>query len=368
MPTNDKVLSQGLLATITAKRMLAELSDSPTPLSRAEIAERSGISKPAISDAAKRLEEAGVIVDSGTRAGRRGGVATLFEINADRGHSVAIALDSTFVAIRATRLDGSIGFAASAAIAPGTTREVLIETSNGFIESAAQTLGSPLLAAAVSVADPVDPRSGETIAVTDSVFPAGHFDPLHELALHGAEAVVDNDVNWATLAERHGGTMLDIDNFLYVYLGSGLGAGLFVGGQLQRGARGLAGEIGHIRLPNGEDLTRALIRLGFGSTAAGYRLDINAASALLSAPMLCADSEEAISLLATAIANMATLLNSSAIVLGGPLSSHDSLLDRLASAVPSLTVDAVRVVRGASSPLDGASYRAHRLARSEVGF
>ena len=368
MPPNDTVLSQGLLATLTAKRMLAELSDSPTPLSRAEISERSGISKPAISDAAKRLEEAGVITDSGTRSGRRGGVATLFEINAHRGHSVAIALDSTFVAIRATRLDGSTGFEESAAVAPGATRDALIATANWFIQSAGRALGSPLLAAAISVADPVDPHTGDTIEVSDSVFPAGHFSPRRELALHGSEAVVDNDVNWATLAERYSGTMLERDDFLYVYLGSGLGAGLFLGGQLQRGARGLAGEIGHIRLPNGEDLTRALIRLGFGSAMAGYRLDIDSASALLSAPSLSAHGQEALALLATAIANMVTLLNSSAVVLGGPLSRHDALLEYLASAIPRLTVDSIRVARGASSPLDGASFAAHRLARTKVGF
>lgn len=369
MSSTDDSPRQGLLAAITENRLLAILNGSTAPLSRSEIAQLSGISKPAISDAARRLEESGVIVATGTRGGRRGGVATLYEINAERGHSVSLALDSARVTARAIRLDGTAGFERAEPLPRNASREFVISAANGMLRAVERELRSPLLAAAVSVADPVDPLTGEIIAVADSVFPAGHFNPVRDLDIHALESVVDNDVNWATLAEHHRGAMQGNDDFLYVYLGAGLGAGLFLGGALQRGSRGLAGEIGHLRAPGGDDLTRTLARLGLrGDSSSDYGLDVNVARELFSRPELPATARAALDSLAIAIANMVTLLNSSAVVLGGPLADVTALVDHLSAAIPGLSLDQVDVVVGTRTPLDGASHEAHRMARDALGF
>lgn len=57
--------------------------------------------------------------------------------------------------------------------------------------------------------------------------------------------VVDNDVNAATRAEHRLGAGRGVDDFLAVYMGTGVGAGLVLDGRLRRGPRGFAGEIGH---------------------------------------------------------------------------------------------------------------------------
>jgi glucokinase len=56
---------------------------------------------------------------------------------------------------------------------------------------------------------------------------------------------VDNDVNVATLAEHHAGVAEGHDDVLGVFMGTGVGGGVVLDGHLRRGARGLAGEIGH---------------------------------------------------------------------------------------------------------------------------
>jgi predicted NBD/HSP70 family sugar kinase/biotin operon repressor len=368
MSTTDIAPRQGLLATITENRFLALLNESAVPLSRSDIAQLSGISKPAISDAARRLEASGVIVATGIREGRRGGVAALYRINPDRGHSVSLALDSAFVSARSVRLDGTVAFEKTEPLPPDASRDHVIEVAAGLLQSVETSSPSPLLAAAISVADPVDRTTGEIIPVADSVFPAGHFNPVRDLNIQALEIKVDNDVNWATLAEHHVGAMSEVDDFLYVYLGAGLGAGLFLGGNIQRGARGLAGEIGHLRAPGGEDLTRMLTRLGFGNPAGAYGLDVEASRDLLTKPTLSPSTREAMDCLAVAVANMVTLLNSSAVVLGGPLADVARLREHLSAAIPDLALDQVNVVAGTRSPLDGASHEAHRMARSGFGF
>lgn len=368
MSSTDASPRPGLLATITENRFLALLSGSAAPLSRSDIALLSGISKPAISDAARRLEDSGVIVSTGIREGKRGGVAALYEINPARGHSVSLALDSAFVAARSVRLDGTIAFDKTEPLPHDAGSDYVIAVASGLLDSIEKASPTPLLAAAISVADPVDSRTGDIIPMADSVFPAGHFNPVRDLNIQAAEIKVDNDVNWATLAEHYVGAMMDVDDFLFVYLGAGLGAGLFLGGKLQRGARGLAGEIGHLRATGGEDLTRTLTRLGFGNAARGYGLDVEASRELFAGPELSPTTREALDNLAVAIANMVTLLNSSAVVLGGPLAGLTPLEKYLSTTIPGLSLDRVDVVVGTRSPLDGASHEAHRMARAGLGF
>jgi predicted NBD/HSP70 family sugar kinase len=277
-------------------------------------------------------------------------------------------LDSAFVSARSVRLDGTVAFDKTEPLPHDAGSGVVIAAASGLLESVGKTSPTPLLAAAISVADPVDRTTGDIIPVVDSVFPAGHFNPVRDLNIRAAEIKVDNDVNWATLAEHHVGAMRDVDDFLYVYLGAGLGAGLFLGGNIQRGARGLAGEIGHLRAPGGEDLTRTLARLGFGNAARSYGLDLEVSRELFAGPAISAATREALDNLAVAIANMVTLLNSSAVVLGGPLADLAPLKEYLSATVPDLSLDRVDVLVGTRSPLDGASHEAHRMARAGLGF
>jgi glucokinase len=68
----------------------------------------------------------------------------------------------------------------------------------------------------------------------------------------GRPVVVDNDANVAALAEFMHGAAQDIDDFLLVTLGTGVGGGIVIGGEVFRGAHGFGAEIGHFQVdPNG---------------------------------------------------------------------------------------------------------------------
>jgi predicted NBD/HSP70 family sugar kinase/biotin operon repressor len=368
-----------MLAALTDQHFLRVLAESDEPLSRAEIASRSGISKPAISDAAVRLERSGIILDAGVRGGRRGGVATLYRINGLRGHSLAIGLQSDEVVIRARDLAGEVVYDHREPIARDLGTAAVISVANRLIQDSTRSIITPLIAAAISVAVPVE-TTGKTLRLPSSPFPSGQFDPLWELEL-GAETpvAIDNDVNWATTAERNLGSMTNCDDFVYVYCGAGLGAGIYSSGRLQRGSRGLAGEIGYLRSPDGAsspgssgstgglDLTEALAGLGWGE-AGVYGIDVERVARLLAENPLDEKTDAALDILAIAIANMAILLNPRAIVLGGPLSALPAFVGGLDIRLQRLTLDPPDVVTSTHAPLEGASFEAHRRAREALGF
>lgn len=66
-----------------------------------------------------------------------------------------------------------------------------------------------------------------------------------------APVLVDNDVNIMALGE-HSRLEEDADHFLFVKVATGIGAGIISGGRLQRGAQGIAGDIGHVRVTRGD--------------------------------------------------------------------------------------------------------------------
>ena len=77
--------------------------------------------------------------------------------------------------------------------------------------------------------------------------------PLADLAIEdllaeriGLPVYADNDATCAAIAEHQAGTALGVDNALVMTLGTGIGAGLIIDGQIRRGSHGSAGELGHI--------------------------------------------------------------------------------------------------------------------------
>ena len=355
-----------MLASITEGQFLTALANASEPLSRAEIAEQTGISKPAISEAAKRLTEHGIISSTATRRGGRGGVTTLFEINGHRAHSIALALAPSKIAARAVGMNGKTVFEAERELDLDSSPQDVITLARDMLAKISEAGGSPLEAICVSVANPVDPRTGETVSLEKSAFAAGHFNAVKELGISAPNIVVDNDVNWAALAERHLGAMIGEDNFAYIYLGDGLGAGLFLGGALQRGHRGMAGEIGYLRDLDGMDLTQGLVAHGLGR-GSSYGLDSRAVSGPPSS-LAAAELELAMERVSRHVANIVTLLNPRAVVLGGPLTRQEAVSTLIREKVSRLVVSPVDVIVGSFAPLDGAGFEAHRLARRSFGF
>jgi predicted NBD/HSP70 family sugar kinase len=98
----------------------------------------------------------------------------------------------------------------------------------------------------IGVPGPVDFAAGR--AVHPPIMPGWDDYPIrdHLVDVYGVPVLVDNDVNIMALGE-YWAMHPKVDDFIFVKVGTGIGSGLIIGGNLQRGARGAAGDIGHVQ-------------------------------------------------------------------------------------------------------------------------
>ena len=159
------------------------------------------------------------------------------------------------------------------------------------------------------------------------------------------------------MAERWWGKAQGVDDFIYLKVATGVGAGLMIGGEIYRGSTGVAGEIGHIVVdPSGPECvcgshgclatfvgtgalverTRDLLRSSPPSTLAGMDLNIRIIeeAALRDDPVALRVVHEAAHHLGIALAGLLNLLNPGSVVVGGSLArAGDRLLLPLREAV-----------------------------------
>src|SRR3954452_15666616 len=218
-------------------------------LTRAELAAATGVSKPTAGESVRRLTELGLVADTGERTpgGRgRGRVGSYYALADAVGVALVVSIapegivaecvDSygDVVARRVHHIDRSRPPHLTAAIRTTVTQ-------------AQDDAGAPSRLAVVSAADPVDRRSGRLVQLPDAPFLVGELSPVEVLEpLIAGPITVDNDINWAARAERSAAGPGELDDFVYVHLGEGLGCAVVNDGEVRRGHAGLVGEIAHV--------------------------------------------------------------------------------------------------------------------------
>ncbi|GLW09374.1 sugar kinase [Microtetraspora sp. NBRC 13810] len=111
-----------------------------------------------------------------------------------------------------------------------------------------QNLFTQLHGAGIGVPGPVSFAAG--VPVMPPIMPGWDRYPMRETVSQelGCPAMLDNDVNIMALGELHAGVARQVDDFLLVKIGTGIGCGIVVDGKIYRGVSGSAGDIGHIRV------------------------------------------------------------------------------------------------------------------------
>ncbi|GLZ46701.1 hypothetical protein Acsp06_28860 [Actinomycetospora sp. NBRC 106375] len=347
----------GLRRATTERAVLDCLAAEDGPLTRAELSRRTAISPPAISEAVRRLEADGVLMAVGPRSGVPGAVATLYDLAPGAGVVVAVEINRTVVRTAVGDLTGRTLERTDhdppddGLVAPRLD-EVL-----AALQTRWQADGRPVRAVAVSIANPVDPATGRVVELRESAFPAGVMGVEDVHGVDPAMVVLDNDVNFAALAERDHGAAAGTPSFAYLYVGErhSVGMGLVLDGVLVRGARGLAGEIGYLPLGEGAG------RFRFGEAVAAHGLSATGDAAALPAEVL----ESAGRTLGEAAVAVCATVDPGLVVLGGPVGLLPGLLPHVEATVTALAPRQVPVATGAlgeTAPLWGALAEARRRA------
>ncbi|MFD9045716.1 ROK family transcriptional regulator [Streptomyces zaomyceticus] len=216
-----------------------------TGISRLELAERTGLTPQAVSKITARLRTEGLATEAGHRASTGGKPRTVLRLVPSAGYAVGVHLDRDELTTLLTDLAGTVVALRRRALDLGEGAGPVLNAVTEEVRELLAEAAPPgaVLGAGVAMPGPLDHRAGVPGRVTG--FPAWEGHPVRaELAGRlGLPVVLDKDTNAAALglALRPSAP----DSFAYVHLGTGLGAGLVLGGAPLRGDRTGAGELGH---------------------------------------------------------------------------------------------------------------------------
>ncbi|TNH23062.1 ROK family protein [Micromonospora orduensis] len=228
-------------------RLLRLLRDEGA-VSRAELGDRLQMPRPRLLAELDRLVALGYVAEAGLAASRGGRRSTLVELNPNlRFAAVDLGASSMDVEVVNGRLEPVAHYAEPADIRNGP--KVTLQRVNELLHKArVDGAYERLDAVGIGVPGPVSFRDG--VPVSPPIMPGWDRFPVRELLSreHGCPAVVDNDVNIMAIGERHGGVAHSVDDFLFVKIGTGIGCGIYLTGEVYRGTDGCAGDIGHIQV------------------------------------------------------------------------------------------------------------------------
>jgi predicted NBD/HSP70 family sugar kinase len=236
---------QSLLRAINSRAVL-EIIAVDGPLTRAELAHRTGLSKPSISAMLASLLERGAVEEVGQVSGRKGPAAVLYRVAPDCAWSVGVDIGHDRLRVAVADVTGTVR--ARAVVDVRRTRASLVRQVKAVVSSTLRDLGLTLDDVGqlvVGVPAVVGP-DGRALSYADALPDDGRGLGQALEAAFPAPVVLENDVNLAALAERAQGHGVGIDDFVLVSLGVGLGVGVVLGGRLHRGASGAAGEVGYL--------------------------------------------------------------------------------------------------------------------------
>lgn len=340
------------------------------PVTRSEIAARTGLTRATVTHGVGELIDAGVVEELGRRSTGRGQPPIELRIRPRTAYTIGVQHTYRVIHVALADLDGTVlerNAVDSEPAGPVETVRALAEAVTGVIGS----LGDErerLLGVGLATFGPLDLAEG-------TVAPPIYGDdwqhqPLRRMLAEatGVPVWLDNDAVAAAIGEFWYGAARPYDDFLLVYLGFGLGGGLFLGGRVHRGAAYNAAEIGHMIVdvdggpwfhgpPGSLESEVSLLRL---ERDLGAPPDLDRDLSRVDDPRVAAWLDRAGLRLAQAAASADHLLDLEAVVFGGLVNSAtlEAIVERVGHHVRRFGIDArphkADLVVGTTGPFSAA--------------
>ncbi|WP_213979097.1 ROK family transcriptional regulator [Sphingomonas sp. dw_22] len=304
------------------ERRLIDLVWRRGPIARTDLAGITGLTGASVTRMVRTLNDLGLVEETVNRVGARGQPTRPVHINRSGAQAIGVYFSHRHAEIGLIDLGGTILHAETRVLenADPAALGALAASFIADVEARGLTGRDRLLG--VGVAVPADFIDGVHQLHAHAYFPElARRDALRDFAAAVPVPVyVENDAASAALGERILGAAQNLDSFIFVHIGHGVGGGIMMDGRLIRGARGNAGMIG-IQFPNdrprpsGQDLFATLAREGI---AVDDFADLEALSVQSCAP-LRAWIKRAGGQLREQLGITARLFDPEAVLLGGRL-------------------------------------------------
>ena len=235
------------------QRVLLATLFADGPATRPQLAQSAGLSQPTVFAALDDLERAGLVRQTGRPLKPQGRPATVYEADPEAGQVIGVDIGRSWLRIAVGDLAGKV---LGECTEPNTARSAdsLVELVASLVDRTKEELTlsrAPQLSHTV-VGSPGVLDQGRSRVLYAANLPGWHRSGVAQALTErlGGSVTIDNDANLAALAEHTHGAGRGINDFAYIHIGTGLGVGLVLNGQIYRGHQGAAGEVGY--LPTGD--------------------------------------------------------------------------------------------------------------------
>ncbi|MFN2146152.1 MAG: ROK family protein [Anaerolineales bacterium] len=219
-------------------------------MSRTDLAKFLDISRASVTAIVGKLLEEGILAEIGHGKSIGGRRPLILDINPAFGYVVGVDIGATSVDLALADFSGKIlsreSFMADVRVKP----EVLLGRINQVVLAmleAKEAKPEQVLGYGMGVPGPVQYPEG--LLIQPPLMPAWEGFPIKAYINNQFPQVVaciDNDVNIMAVGEARAGGGFGLENFMYVKIGTGIGCGVIMHGEIYRGSDGCAGDIGHI--------------------------------------------------------------------------------------------------------------------------
>jgi glucokinase-like ROK family protein len=338
---------------------------------RGDLVALTGYARSTVAHRLDALLAHGLLVAEGESASTGGRPPVTFMFNRSVGVVLAADLGATHSRVGVTDLGGDVLSELSSDIpiadGPEPVLTWLEERFDELLDRAGRSR-TDVRGIGVGVPGPVEFATGRP--ASPPIMPGWDGYPVADRLRerYGSPVLVDNDVNIMALGE-HWTAWRQADHLLYIKVGTGIGCGIVVNGHIHRGSQGAAGDIGHVHVPDHDDVVCRCGNVGCLEAVAGggamaaqlTALGIEAANSRAVVEHVRAGVPEAVRLVRQAgrelggvLATLVNVFNPSVIVVGGDVShAHEQLLAGVREVVYRRSLPlATRHLRIARSTLD----------------
>ena len=223
---------------------------------RAELAETTGLARSTVAARIDALISSGLVGPAGEATSTGGRPPSRIAFNPGARVVLAVDVGATHVIVAVTDLGGHViaerRLRQEVAEGPDVVLGRVVSAGRELLAEAGREPGD-LAGIGIGLPGPVEHATGKP--VKPPIMPGWDgFDVVTYVQRSlPVPVLVDNDVNIMALGERTA-YWPDHENFLFIKVATGIGAGIISSGQLQRGANGTAGDLGHVRVRRGDDV------------------------------------------------------------------------------------------------------------------
>jgi N-acetylglucosamine repressor len=358
--------SKAMRSEVNILRLIHENSK----ISRIELAKRTGSSAASITAIAQRLIAKSLIVESGQGSTHFGRKPILLAVRDDAAYMVGVDLGSFYIRVVITDINGQVIHKAQTETQLWDGRERVLARTFKLIDKAmmeSQVPRGSIKGIGVGHSGVIDVKRGVVLSLPR---PGQMLEwknvPLKSILeeKYGLPCILEDTVRTRAIAEKHFGLGKELGEFIYIDVGMGIGATIFINGDIYRGPGGNAGEFGHMTVVEGGLLcscgnngcvealascaaiiqaVRAAIDMGVNTKvrelsqgkSENISVEVIAQAAMDNDGLALRVLRDAVSHIAVALADVVNLLNPNVVIFGGALfqSAPQLLIDELKRSI-----------------------------------